>query len=140
MVSMDLKALMTNLSLSSELPRGKDREAKEPAERVWGTAAVQTAFAGEQIWIIIGRSKQKIELSIWRELSYLDPMNFIKILHALYICLNNQQIVWFLDYIHDFQEFIDRWRYNAKRASQAQMRIKILEKLWECFFFQLFSE
>ena len=29
-----------------------------------------------------------------------------------------------------FQEFVDRWRYNAKRASQAQMRIKILEKLW----------
>lgn len=28
-----------------------------------------------------------------------------------------------------FQEFVDRWRYNAKRASQAQMRIKILEKL-----------
>ncbi len=27
------------------------------------------------------------------------------------------------------QEFIDRWRYNAKRSSQAQMRIKILEKL-----------
>ncbi len=30
---------------------------------------------------------------------------------------------------HTSQEFIDRWRYNAKRSSQAQMRIKILEKL-----------
>ncbi len=27
------------------------------------------------------------------------------------------------------QAYIARWRYNAKRAPQAQMRIKILEKL-----------
>lgn len=27
------------------------------------------------------------------------------------------------------QAFIDRWRYNANRAAQAQMKIKILEKL-----------
>ncbi|KAJ1928609.1 ATP-binding cassette, regulator of translational elongation [Tieghemiomyces parasiticus] len=27
------------------------------------------------------------------------------------------------------QDFIDRWRYNAKRAAQAQSKIKILEKL-----------
>jgi len=27
------------------------------------------------------------------------------------------------------QEFIDRWKYNAKKASLAQMKIKILEKL-----------
>ncbi len=30
---------------------------------------------------------------------------------------------------HFSQDFINRWRYNAKRASQAQMRIKVLEKL-----------
>ncbi|KAJ2040257.1 ATP-binding cassette, regulator of translational elongation [Coemansia sp. S3946] len=29
------------------------------------------------------------------------------------------------------QEFIDRWRYNANRAAQAQMKIKILEKMPE---------
>ncbi|ORZ31800.1 P-loop containing nucleoside triphosphate hydrolase protein [Catenaria anguillulae PL171] len=29
------------------------------------------------------------------------------------------------------QAFVDRWRYNAKRASQAQARMKILEKLPE---------
>lgn len=29
------------------------------------------------------------------------------------------------------QAFIDRWRYNANRAAQAQMKIKILEKLPE---------
>lgn len=27
------------------------------------------------------------------------------------------------------QDFIDRWRYNAKRSAQAQSKIKILEKL-----------
>ncbi|KAJ2893234.1 ATP-binding cassette, regulator of translational elongation [Coemansia aciculifera] len=27
------------------------------------------------------------------------------------------------------QDFIDRWRYNANRAAQAQMKIKILEKM-----------
>ncbi|RUP31129.1 P-loop containing nucleoside triphosphate hydrolase protein [Jimgerdemannia flammicorona] len=27
------------------------------------------------------------------------------------------------------QDFIDRWRYNAKRAAQAQSKIKVLEKL-----------
>ncbi|XP_064385354.1 ATP-binding cassette sub-family F member 3-like isoform X3 [Halichondria panicea] len=34
-----------------------------------------------------------------------------------------------MQYRQHLQEFIDRWRYNAKRSSQAQMRIKILEKL-----------
>ena len=28
-----------------------------------------------------------------------------------------------------FQAFVDRWRYNAKRASLAQSRLKALEKL-----------
>jgi len=28
------------------------------------------------------------------------------------------------------QDYVDRWRYNAKRAPQAQSRLKILEKLW----------
>ncbi|OZJ01961.1 hypothetical protein BZG36_05130 [Bifiguratus adelaidae] len=32
-------------------------------------------------------------------------------------------------YRQHLQEFIDRWRYNAKRAPQAQARLKILEKL-----------
>lgn len=34
-----------------------------------------------------------------------------------------------MQYRQHLQEFIDRWRYNAKRASQAQSKIKILEKL-----------
>jgi ATP-binding cassette subfamily F protein 3 len=32
-------------------------------------------------------------------------------------------------YRDHLQDFIDRWRYNAKRAAQAQSKIKILEKL-----------
>lgn len=32
-------------------------------------------------------------------------------------------------YRQHLQDFIDRWRYNAKRAPQAQSKIKILEKL-----------
>ncbi|KAG0174243.1 hypothetical protein DFQ28_002840 [Apophysomyces sp. BC1034] len=32
-------------------------------------------------------------------------------------------------YRKHLQDFIDRWRYNAKRAPQAQSKIKILEKL-----------
>ncbi|KAG2023228.1 multidrug resistance protein 1 [Coprinopsis cinerea AmutBmut pab1-1] len=34
-----------------------------------------------------------------------------------------------LEYRKHLQAFIDRWRYNANRAAQAQMKIKILEKL-----------
>ncbi|KAJ1975518.1 ATP-binding cassette, regulator of translational elongation [Dimargaris verticillata] len=34
-----------------------------------------------------------------------------------------------LQYRQHLQDFIDRWRYNAKRAAQAQSKIKILEKL-----------
>ncbi|KAJ1674643.1 ATP-binding cassette, regulator of translational elongation [Spiromyces aspiralis] len=34
-----------------------------------------------------------------------------------------------MQYRQHLQEFIDKWRYNAKRAPQAQMKIKILEKL-----------
>lgn len=34
-----------------------------------------------------------------------------------------------LQYRQHLQDFIDRWRYNAKRAPQAQSKIKILEKL-----------
>ncbi|KAJ9065367.1 ATP-binding cassette, regulator of translational elongation [Entomophthora muscae] len=34
-------------------------------------------------------------------------------------------------YRKHLQDFIDRWRYNANRAPQAQMKIKILEKLPE---------
>ncbi|OAX42575.1 hypothetical protein K503DRAFT_790070 [Rhizopogon vinicolor AM-OR11-026] len=36
-----------------------------------------------------------------------------------------------MDYRKHLQAFIDKWRYNAARASQAQMRIKVLEKLPE---------
>ncbi|KZT08969.1 P-loop containing nucleoside triphosphate hydrolase protein [Laetiporus sulphureus 93-53] len=36
-----------------------------------------------------------------------------------------------LDYRKHLQAFIDRWRYNANRAAQAQSKIKILEKLPE---------
>ncbi|KAI3646635.1 hypothetical protein MP228_009563 [Amoeboaphelidium protococcarum] len=36
-----------------------------------------------------------------------------------------------LQYRQHLQDFIDRWRYNAKRAAQAQSKIKILEKLPE---------
>ncbi|KAG6918702.1 hypothetical protein DXG01_012520 [Tephrocybe rancida] len=36
-----------------------------------------------------------------------------------------------MDYRKHLQAFIDRWRYNANRAAQAQMKIKILEKLPE---------
>jgi ATPase subunit of ABC transporter with duplicated ATPase domains len=32
-------------------------------------------------------------------------------------------------YRKHLQEFIDRWRYNAKRGPQAQSKLKILEKL-----------
>ncbi|KAI5983602.1 hypothetical protein EDD15DRAFT_1865013 [Pisolithus albus] len=34
-----------------------------------------------------------------------------------------------MEYRKRLQAFVDRWRYNANRAAQAQMRIKILEKL-----------
>lgn len=34
-----------------------------------------------------------------------------------------------MEYRKHLQAFVDRWRYNANRAAQAQMRIKILEKL-----------
>lgn len=33
-----------------------------------------------------------------------------------------------MDYRKHLQAFIDRWRYNANRAAQAQSKIKILEK------------
>jgi ATP-binding cassette subfamily F protein 3 len=32
-------------------------------------------------------------------------------------------------YRKSLQAFIDRWRYNANRAAQAQSKIKILEKV-----------
>lgn len=34
-----------------------------------------------------------------------------------------------MEYRKHLQAFVDRWRYNANRAAQAQMRLKILEKL-----------
>ncbi|KAI8580334.1 hypothetical protein K450DRAFT_238028 [Umbelopsis ramanniana AG] len=34
-----------------------------------------------------------------------------------------------MEFRQHLQDFIDRWRYNAKRAPQAQSKIKILEKL-----------
>lgn len=37
-----------------------------------------------------------------------------------------------MEYRKHLQAFIDRWRYNANRAAQAQSKIKILEKV--CFY------
>lgn len=34
-----------------------------------------------------------------------------------------------MEYRAHLQAFIDRWRYNANRAAQAQSKIKILEKV-----------
>lgn len=34
-----------------------------------------------------------------------------------------------MEYRAHLQAFIDRWRYNANRAAQAQSKIKVLEKL-----------
>ena len=34
-----------------------------------------------------------------------------------------------MEYRKHLQAFIDRWRYNANRAAQAQSKIKILEKV-----------
>ncbi|KAJ3361812.1 hypothetical protein GGF32_006987 [Allomyces javanicus] len=36
-----------------------------------------------------------------------------------------------MEYRRHLQAFVDRWRYNAKKAAQAQSKIKILEKLPE---------
>ena len=40
-----------------------------------------------------------------------------------------------LEYRKHLQAFIDRWRYNANRAAQAQSKIKILEKVRVSFFY-----
>ena len=39
-----------------------------------------------------------------------------------------------MEYRKHLQAFIDRWRYNANRAAQAQSKIKILEKVGYHFF------
>ena len=41
--------------------------------------------------------------------------------------VNTSYLIFFFSVI--FQAFVDRWRYNAKRASLAQSRLKALEKL-----------
>ena len=38
-----------------------------------------------------------------------------------------------MEYRKHLQAFIDRWRYNANRAAQAQSKIKILEKACSVF-------
>jgi ATPase subunit of ABC transporter with duplicated ATPase domains len=38
-----------------------------------------------------------------------------------------------MEYRKHLQAFIDRWRYNANRAAQAQSKIKILEKVRAMF-------
>jgi len=38
-----------------------------------------------------------------------------------------------MEYRKHLQAFIDRWRYNANRAAQAQSKIKILEKVKATF-------
>lgn len=40
-----------------------------------------------------------------------------------------------MEYRKHLQAFIDRWRYNANRAAQAQSKIKILEKVGLCALF-----
>jgi ATPase subunit of ABC transporter with duplicated ATPase domains len=40
-----------------------------------------------------------------------------------------------MEYRKHLQAFIDRWRYNANRAAQAQSKIKILEKVRVSFFY-----
>jgi ABC transporter len=40
-----------------------------------------------------------------------------------------------IEYRKHLQAFIDRWRYNANRAAQAQSKIKILEKVRVSFFY-----
>lgn len=39
-----------------------------------------------------------------------------------------------MEYRKHLQAFIDRWRYNANRAAQAQSKIKILEKVDTTYF------
>lgn len=57
--------------------------------------------------------------------------NYIQFLTTREERLKNQQREYEaqLQYRQHLQAFIDRWRYNANRAPQAQSRIKILEKL-----------
>jgi ATPase subunit of ABC transporter with duplicated ATPase domains len=43
-----------------------------------------------------------------------------------------------MEYRKHLQAFIDRWRYNANRAAQAQSKIKILEKV-DAFCFPLLT-
>jgi ATP-binding cassette subfamily F protein 3 len=44
-----------------------------------------------------------------------------------------------MEYRRHLQAFIDRWRYNANRAAQAQSKIKILEKVKARFCLSLLS-
>lgn len=59
--------------------------------------------------------------------------NYLQFLSTREERLKNQQREYDaqLQYRQHLQAFIDRWRYNANRAAQAQSRIKILEKLPE---------
>eukprot|EP01135_Chromosphaera_perkinsii_P000927 Nk52_evm25s153 gene=Nk52_evmTU25s153 len=59
--------------------------------------------------------------------------NFAQFLITKEERLKNQQREYEkqMEYRQHLQDYIDRWRYNAKRAPQAQSKIKILEKLPE---------
>jgi ATP-binding cassette subfamily F protein 3 len=59
--------------------------------------------------------------------------NYIQFLSTREERLKNQQREYEaqLQYRQHLQAFVDRWRYNANRAPQAQSRLKILEKLPE---------
>lgn len=59
--------------------------------------------------------------------------NYIQFLSTREERLKNQQREYDaqLQYRQHLQAFVDRWRYNANRAPQAQSRLKILEKLPE---------
>lgn len=57
--------------------------------------------------------------------------NYVQFLATREERLKNQQREYEaqLQYRQHLQAFVDRWRYNANRAPQAQSRLKILEKL-----------
>lgn len=59
--------------------------------------------------------------------------NYVQFLTTREERLKNQQREYEaqLQYRQHLQAFVDRWRYNANRAAQAQSRLKILEKLPE---------
>ena len=54
----------------------------------------------------------------------LQVLYFFIIAVCLFFCLF---VCWFVCFAR--KAYVDRWRYNAKRAPQVQSKLKILEKL-----------